>query len=95
MNQDQLLDLQDLTKRFGRLTAVDAMTFAVERGEVLGFLGPNGSGKTTTMRMVTGFLPPTAGSAAGLRTTMSWPARRSRPSDGSATCPRARRSTAT
>ncbi len=63
MNQDQLLDLQDLTKRFGRLTAVDAMSFAVTRGEVLGFLGPNGSGKTTTMRMVTGFLPPTSGSA--------------------------------
>ena len=63
MNQDQLLDLQNLTKRFGRLTAVDDMSFAVTRGEVLGFLGPNGSGKTTTMRMVTGFLPPTSGSA--------------------------------
>ncbi len=63
MNQDQLLDLQNLTKRFGRLTAVDAMSFSVARGEVLGFLGPNGSGKTTTMRMVTGFLPPTSGSA--------------------------------
>ena len=63
MNQDQLLDLQNLTKRFGRLTAVDAMTCSVARGEVLGFLGPNGSGKTTTMRMVTGFLPPTSGSA--------------------------------
>ncbi len=63
MNQDQLLDLQNLTKRFGRLTAVEDMSFAVTRGEVLGFLGPNGSGKTTTMRMVTGFLPPTSGSA--------------------------------
>ncbi|MCG8597878.1 MAG: ABC transporter ATP-binding protein [Kiloniellales bacterium] len=64
MNQDLLLDLQNLTKRFGRLTAVDDMSFAVTRGEVLGFLGPNGSGKTTTMRMVTGFLPPTSGSAS-------------------------------
>ena len=63
MNQDQLLELHNLTKRFGRLTAVDDMSFAVRRGEVLGFLGPNGSGKTTTMRMVTGFLPPTSGSA--------------------------------
>ena len=63
MNDNRLLELQDLSKRFGALTAVDGLSFAVERGEVLGFLGPNGSGKTTTMRMVTGFLPPTSGRA--------------------------------
>lgn len=63
MTTDHLLELHNLTKRFGRLTAVDDMSFAVTRGEVLGFLGPNGSGKSTTMRMVTGYLPPTSGTA--------------------------------
>jgi ABC-2 type transport system ATP-binding protein len=58
---DSLVELADVTKRFGAITAVDAMTFAVGRGDVLGFLGPNGAGKTTTMRLITGFLPPDAG----------------------------------
>ena len=58
-----MIALSGLTKRFGPLTAVDDVSFSVDRGEVLGFLGPNGSGKTTTMRMITGFLPPSAGSA--------------------------------
>jgi ABC-2 type transport system ATP-binding protein len=51
----------ELTRRFGDFTAVDAVTFAVERGEIFGFLGPNGAGKTTTIRMLTGLLQPTAG----------------------------------
>jgi ABC-2 type transport system ATP-binding protein len=59
----QALQIKGLTKRFGTLTAVDDISFSVDRGEVLGFLGPNGAGKTTAMRMVTGFLPPTAGTA--------------------------------
>ena len=59
----QMLDIQRLTKRFGPLTAVDDVSFSVEKGEVLGFLGPNGAGKTTAMRMITGFLPPSAGTA--------------------------------
>ncbi len=58
-----MLDIQGLTKRFGSLVAVDNVTFQVDRGAVLGFLGPNASGKTTTMRMITGFLAPTAGRA--------------------------------
>ncbi len=58
---DTLLDVQDLTKRFGALTAVDGISFQVRRGEVVGFLGPNGAGKSTTMRMVTGYLPADAG----------------------------------
>ncbi len=57
-----MIALSSLTKRFGPLTAVDGVSLTVERGEVLGFLGPNGSGKTTTMRMITGYLPPSAGS---------------------------------
>jgi len=56
-----VLRIEGLTKQFGAFTAVDNISFSVDRGEVLGFLGPNGAGKTTAMRMVTGFLPPTAG----------------------------------
>ena len=58
-----MLQVEGLTKKFGDFTAVDDISFSVDRGEVLGFLGPNGAGKTTAMRMVTGFLPPTAGTA--------------------------------
>lgn len=57
-----VLQIEGLTKRFGAFTAVDDVSFSVDHGEVLGFLGPNGAGKTTAMRMITGFLPPTAGS---------------------------------
>ncbi|MBL8380319.1 MAG: ATP-binding cassette domain-containing protein [Burkholderiales bacterium] len=56
-----MIQIENLTKTFGRKTAVDNLSFTVERGEVLGFLGPNGAGKSTTMRMITGFYPPTAG----------------------------------
>lgn len=52
-----------LTKRFGGFTAVDTVTMRVERGEIFGFLGSNGCGKTTTMKMLTGLLKPSAGSA--------------------------------
>ncbi len=52
-----------LTKRFGEFTAVDGVTFEVRQGEVVGYLGPNGSGKTTTIRMLCGILSPTAGTA--------------------------------
>jgi ABC-2 type transport system ATP-binding protein len=58
-----MLDIQSLTKRFGAHTAVDGVSFAADAGEVVGFIGPNGSGKTTTMRMIVGFLTPTAGTA--------------------------------
>ncbi|BCX49377.1 hypothetical protein HAHE_32850 [Haloferula helveola] len=57
-----MIEVENLTKRFGSKTAVDHLSFSVKKGEVLGFLGPNGAGKSTTMRMVTGFLPPTSGS---------------------------------
>ncbi len=56
------VDVQDLTKRFGDKTVVDQLSMRVERGEVFGFLGPNGSGKTTTIRMMCGLLTPDGGS---------------------------------
>jgi ABC-2 type transport system ATP-binding protein len=59
-----MLQIQNLTKDFGQLRAVDGVSFHVARGEVLGFLGPNGAGKSTTMKMVTGFLAPTSGTAS-------------------------------
>jgi len=57
------LDVQGLTKRFGSFTAVDHIAFMVQPGEVIGYLGPNGSGKTTTIRMLCGLLVPTEGTA--------------------------------
>ena len=60
---DSLLDVHDLTKRFGPITAVEGVSFSLGRGEVLGFLGPNGAGKTTTMRVIAGYLPPSGGRA--------------------------------
>jgi ABC-2 type transport system ATP-binding protein len=57
------IDAQDLTRTFGTFTAVDHITFDVRIGEVFGFLGANGAGKTTAIRMLTGLLTPTAGSA--------------------------------
>ena len=58
-----MIEVQHLTKRYGRITAVDDVTFRVERGEIFGFLGPNGAGKTTTMRILTGYMPATEGKA--------------------------------
>ena len=55
--------VQDLTKKFGDFTAVDHISFYVQRGEVYGWLGPNGAGKTTTIRMLLGLLKPTSGRA--------------------------------
>ena len=56
-----MLEIENLTKRYGQHTVVDDLSFRCEPGEVLGFLGPNGAGKSTTMKMVTGFVPPSAG----------------------------------
>ena len=58
-----MIEVSHLSKYFGENCAVDDISFSVGRGEVLGFLGPNAAGKSTTMRMVTGFLPPTSGTA--------------------------------
>lgn len=59
--RDTAIIATDLTKRFGDFTAVDRVNFEVRRGEIFGFLGPNGSGKTTTIRMMLGLLTPTQG----------------------------------
>jgi ABC-2 type transport system ATP-binding protein len=56
------LEVQNLSKQYGRQWAVDGISFHVARGEVVGFLGPNGAGKSTTMKIATGYLPPTKGS---------------------------------
>ena len=58
-----MIDVQNITKRYGNLTAIDRVTFSVAKGEVLAFLGPNGAGKTTTMRILTCFMPATEGTA--------------------------------
>ena len=59
-----MIEIRNLSKRFGPLHAVEDLSFHVAKGEVLGFLGPNGAGKSTTMKMLTGFLEPSAGSAS-------------------------------
>ncbi|HEX9565861.1 MAG TPA: ABC transporter ATP-binding protein [Gemmatimonadaceae bacterium] len=56
-----ILETLDLTKKYGRLTAVDSVSLVVEKGQVFGFLGPNGSGKTTTIGMLLGIITPTGG----------------------------------
>ncbi len=60
---DTAIEAQDLTMRFGDFTAVDRVNLRVPRGEIFGFLGSNGCGKTTTMKMLTGLLPPSEGRA--------------------------------
>jgi len=56
-----MIDVENLTRHFGRTVALDGVSFHVARGEVVGFLGPNGAGKTTTLRILAGYLPATAG----------------------------------
>ncbi|MEI6245163.1 MAG: ABC transporter ATP-binding protein [Acidobacteriota bacterium] len=56
-----MLEVQDVTKRYGAHTAVNRVSFTVKPGDVLGYLGPNGSGKSTTVKMITGLMPPTLG----------------------------------
>jgi ABC-2 type transport system ATP-binding protein len=58
-----MIEVHDLTKRYGSHLAVDTISFEAHPGEVVGLLGPNGAGKTTTMRILTGFMPPTGGTA--------------------------------
>ena len=59
-----MIEVQNLSKQYGDVTAVDSVTFSAEKGEILGFLGPNGAGKTTTMRILTCYLPPSSGQAS-------------------------------
>src|SRR5574340_690149 len=57
------IEVEMLTKRFNGFTAVDALSFSVQEGEIFGLLGPNGAGKSTLIRMLTTLIPPTAGTA--------------------------------
>ncbi|HWI89939.1 MAG TPA: ABC transporter ATP-binding protein [Flavisolibacter sp.] len=63
MNEQHIIRTKNLTKRFGDFTAVDAISFEVKKGEIFGFLGANGAGKTTAMRMLCGLSIPTSGKA--------------------------------
>src|SRR5262249_44734827 len=56
-------ETKDLTKKYGRFTALDRLTLSVERGQILGFVGPNGAGKTTTIKILVGLARPTSGAA--------------------------------
>ncbi len=88
-----MITTKNLSKRYGDKLAVDDLTFTVAPGEVLGFLGANGAGKSTTMRMIAGFIAPSAGRGHGVRprhrTRSRW-----RPNPAWAICPRARPATA-
>ena len=64
MKTDDVIKVEKLTKRFGNFTAVDGISFTVKRGEIFGFLGANGAGKTTAMRMLCGLSKPTTGCAS-------------------------------
>ena len=63
MRKDKVIQVEGLTKMFGDFTAVDAITFEVSKGEIFGFLGANGAGKTTAMKMLIGISNPTSGKA--------------------------------
>ncbi|MCP5063989.1 MAG: ABC transporter ATP-binding protein [Ignavibacteriae bacterium] len=63
MNSNTSIETKELTKKFGEFTAVDAITFDVKEGEIFGFLGANGAGKTTAIKMLIGLSRPTSGSA--------------------------------
>jgi len=58
-----VVEVENLTKRYGQIVGIDGVTFSVEKGEVVGLLGPNGAGKSTTMRILTCFMPATSGDA--------------------------------
>ena len=58
---ENIIEIKNLTKKFGKFTAVNAVSFNIKRGEILGFLGPNGAGKTTTIKMIIGLLKRTSG----------------------------------
>lgn len=62
MEAENIIQVNDLSKKFGSFTAVNRINFKIQRGEILGFLGPNGAGKTTTIKMINGLLKITSGS---------------------------------
>ena len=89
-----LLRTENLTKRYGTFTALDGLTFSIAPGEVVGLLGPNGSGKTTALRLVLGFLRPTVRARRRSAATTAGPTA-SPPAGSSRTCPASCASTRT
>ena len=67
---DLAIQIKDLTKKYGELTAVDSLNFDVEKGSVFGVVGPDGAGKTTLIRMLCGLIEPDSGSASILNLDM-------------------------
>jgi ABC-2 type transport system ATP-binding protein len=63
MNQRNAIQIDDLVKRFGDITAVDGLCLEIREGEIFGLLGPNGAGKSTTINVLSGLIEPTSGSA--------------------------------
>src|SRR5213083_930581 len=63
LQQQPMIEVERLTKRFGTFTAVDHISFSIGKGSIFGFLGPNGSGKSTVIRMLCGILEPSEGRA--------------------------------
>ena len=59
----KILEVKNLTKKFGDFTAVNSISFSIDKGEIFGVVGPNGAGKTTTIKILTTLLPPTSGEA--------------------------------
>lgn len=84
-----MIEVKHLTKRYGKHTAVDDISFTVQDGCIYGLLGPNGAGKSTTMNMITGYLAPTA--APLPLTAMMFRKSPRRPKPASATCRKFRR----
>ena len=62
-NKETVVEINNLTKRYGEFTALDNLSLTLNRGDILGFIGPNGAGKTTTIRILVGLSRPTSGSA--------------------------------
>ena len=77
-----VIQVHEISKRFGSFTAVDGLNFEVYRGEIFGFLGPNGSGKTTTIRMMLGLMKPNTGAITILGMNVNGDTRRIRPRVG-------------
>ena len=86
-----MVEVTNLTKRYGNLTAVDDISFKAEPGVILGFLGPNGAGKSTTMNMITGYISSTSGTVTIDGYDILAEPKQARPK--SAICPRYRRCT--
>ena len=63
LEKEITIEVNNLTKYYGDYPAIEDISFTVNKGEILGFLGPNAAGKTTTMRILTGFMPPSGGNA--------------------------------